>query len=218
MRNYLSICLCLALGLSVLTPVAQAQKAKKGGDVLVTITTELGIITVKLYDKTPLHKANFLKLAESGEMNGSIFHRVINQFMIQGGGKPGTNGTQSIGSTIPAEFVPEYFHKKGALCAARMGDQMNPKKESSGSQFYIVHGRVSSNADLDLMQKRSRTKYTEAQRKAYSSVGGTPHLDGAYTVFGEVVDGMDVVDKIAAVAVNGSNPATPITIKLMVVK
>ena len=185
---------------------------------LVTITTELGIITVRLYDKTPLHKANFLKHAESGDLNGSIFHRVINQFMIQGGGKPGSNGSESIGSTIPAEFIPEYFHKKGALCAARMGDQMNPKKESSGSQFYIVHGRVSSNADLDLMQKRSRTKYTEAKRKAYTTIGGTPHLDGAYTVFGEVVDGIDIVDKIASVAVNGSNPVTPITIKLMVVK
>lgn len=197
---------------------SHAQKSTKDGDVLVTITTELGIITVKLYDKTPLHKANFLKLAESGEMNGSIFHRVINNFMIQGGGAPGTNGSQSIGSTIPAEFIPDYFHKKGALCAARMGDQVNPKKESSGSQFYIVHGRVSSNADLDVMEKRSRTKYTEAQRRAYTTVGGTPHLDGGYTVFGEVVEGMEVVDKIAVVAVNGSVPATAITIQLKVVK
>ncbi|PCH93091.1 MAG: peptidylprolyl isomerase [Bacteroidetes bacterium] len=217
MKKYISISLyvLLALGISM---SSHAQKSTKDGDVLVTITTELGIITVKLYDKTPLHKANFLKLAESGEMNGSIFHRVINNFMIQGGGAPGTNGSQSIGSTIPAEFIPDYFHKKGALCAARMGDQVNPKKESSGSQFYIVHGRVSSNADLDVMEKRSRTKYTEAQRRAYTTVGGTPHLDGGYTVFGEVVEGMEVVDKIAVVAVNGSVPATAITIQLKVVK
>jgi cyclophilin family peptidyl-prolyl cis-trans isomerase len=218
MKNFLSICLCSVLIASVFAPVAQAQKSQKGGDVLVTITTELGAITVKLYDKTPLHRANFLKLAESGEMNGSVFHRVINQFMIQGGGAPGSNGSQSIGSTIPAEFIPEYFHKKGALCAARMGDQANPKKESSGSQFYIVHGRVSSNADLDAMERRARIKYTETQRQAYTTVGGTPHLDGGYTVFGEVVEGMDVVDKIAVVAVNGANPATPITINLKVVK
>jgi len=125
--------------------------------------------------------------------------------MIQGGdpnsrdAQPGKMlGDGTLGYNVPAEFRPGLFHKRGTLCAAREGDEVNPKKESSSSQFYIVQGRVWSDADLDRMEQYMNKKFTEEQRKAYTTVGGTPHLDGEYTVYGEVVEGMEVVDKIAA--------------------
>lgn len=163
----------------------------------VLIHTDYGDITVALYNDTPLHRDNFIKLAKEGFYNGSIFHRVINAFMIQGGGAPA--GKAEVAYRIPAEILPNHIHKYGALAAARMGDQVNPKKESSGSQFYIVQGQKYTDAQLQQFEQRMGKKFTDEQRKAYTTVGGTPHLDGGYTVFGEVVSGFDVINKIAAV-------------------
>jgi len=163
----------------------------------VLIQTDFGNIKLALYNDTPLHRDNFIKLAKEGFFNGSIFHRVINGFMIQGGGAPA--GKQEVSYRVPAEILPNHFHKKGALAAARMGDQVNPKKESSGSQFYIAQGVKYSDAQLDQFEGQMGKKFTQAQRTAYTTVGGTPHLDGGYTVFGEVLEGLEVVDKIAAV-------------------
>lgn len=161
------------------------------------ISTEFGEIKGVLFNDTPKHRDNFIKLVEQGWYNGSIFHRVIKNFMIQGG--QGANGQVDPGYTIPAEILPKYFHKKGALAAARMPDQVNPQKASSGSQFYIVQGQIFDNQTLDMMEKQTGQKFTPEQRKAYTTVGGSPHLDGAYTVFGQVTEGFDVIDKIAAV-------------------
>lgn len=195
---------------------AQIEKGEK--EKVVAIVTDMGTIKVKLYNETPLHRDNFLKLAESGEMNGSIFHRVIQGFMIQGGGKPGTNGAQSIGDLIPAEILPEFIHKKGALAAARTGGPGNPEFKSSGSQFYIVVGRVTPVLALQQMGEKTGHTYTTEQLEAYSTIGGTPHLDHQYTVFGEVIEGLDIVDKIAAVQVNRTTPVKNITITLKVVE
>jgi peptidyl-prolyl cis-trans isomerase B (cyclophilin B) len=175
-----------------------AQKTTK-----VLIHTDMGDIKVALYNDTPLHRDNFIKLAKAGFYNGSIFHRVISGFMVQGGAAPA--GNPEIAEKIPAEFVPAHVHVKGALAAARLGDPVNPKKESSGSQFYIVQGGKISEAQLNQFDQRRTVKYTAEQRKAYTTVGGTPFLDGDYTVFGEVVEGLDVVDKIAAVQTGASN-------------
>ncbi|MBL4657955.1 MAG: peptidylprolyl isomerase [Flavobacteriales bacterium] len=192
-----------------------AQKSKKvEKEQVVEIVTAMGTIKVKLYNETPLHRDNFLKLAENGEMNGSTFHRVIKGFMVQGGGKPGTNGMGSIGETIPAEIIAQYCHTKGSLAAARKGDNVNPERKSSGSQFYIVQGRTTPEATLKQMAARSKLTYTEKQISDYATIGGTPHLDGQYTVFGEVIEGLDIVDKIANVAVNNSVPVEAITITL----
>lgn len=181
------------------------------------IKTSLGDIKIRLYNETPKHQANFTKLVNEGFYNGSIFHRVINQFMIQGGGAK--NGTEDVGYTVPAEINAAYFHKKGALAAARMPDQMNPEKASSGSQFYIVQGRVFGDSELDALEQRMNKKFTPEERNAYKTMGGTPHLDGAYTVFGEVIDGMDVIDKIAAVkTAPGDKPIEDITMTIVEVK
>ena len=169
---------------------------------LVKIRTDYGDILVYLYDQTPQHKANFLKLAKSGFYNGTLFHRVIPDFMIQGGDPNSKDSTKTNlgdggpGYNIPAEFVPNIYHKYGALAAAREGDQVNPKKESSGSQFYIVKGKKFSTADMNMMEQHRGMKFNDDQRKIYSTIGGAPFLDSSYTVFGEVVSGMDVVEKI----------------------
>lgn len=173
---------------------------------MVEMVTSQGQITFLLYDETPLHRDNFLKLVKNHTYDGLLFHRVIKDFMVQAGdpksrdAKPGQPlGDGTLGYTVPAEFRADLIHKRGALCAARQGDQVNPKKASSASQFYIVQGQVWDNKTLDMMEQRFGKKFTAEQRKVYTTVGGTPHLDGDYTVFGEVVDGMEVVNKIAAV-------------------
>jgi cyclophilin family peptidyl-prolyl cis-trans isomerase len=185
-----------------------AQKQTK-----VLIHTDMGDITIALYNDTPKHRDNFIKLANEGFYNGSIFHRVINGFMIQGGGAPA--GKPEKPYLIPAEILPNHIHKKGALAAARTD---NPKKESSGSQFYIVQGQKYTEAQLAQFEAQRGVKFTAEQKKAYTTVGGTPHLDGGYTVFGEVVSGLDVVDKIAAVKTQpGDRPVQEIkmTIKVL---
>lgn len=233
-------------------------------ETMLNIETSMGDIKVKLYNETPQHRDNIVKLAKNGTYEGTLFHRVIKDFMVQAGDPDSKNapkgkqlGSGDVGYTIPAEIVyPKYFHKRGALSAARMGDQVNPKKESSGCQFYIVTGKVYNDSTLlgmesqkneakveaifnSLAQKHMKEIYkmrkendqegmydlqekliTEAQAEAakqpdfkftpeeiaaYTSVGGTPHLDGEYTVFGEVVEGMDVVDKIQGVKTDRSD-------------
>lgn len=168
------------------------------------ISTQYGDIKVKLYNETPQHRDNFVKLVEQGFYDGTLFHRIIKEFMIQGGdpnsknAQPGAMlGNGGPGYTIPAEILPGLIHKKGALSAARLGDQMNPKRESSGSQFYVVQGKKWTDDELNMFAQRG-LKLTPEQREIYKTIGGTPHLDGAYTVFGEVVEGLDVLDKIAA--------------------
>jgi peptidyl-prolyl cis-trans isomerase B (cyclophilin B) len=191
--------------------------ATLGESPILTIETTMGNITVKLYKETPLHRDNFLKLASTGYYDGVIFHRVIENFMIQAGDPDSKNpqpgkmyGMGGPEYRIPAEFVKGLFHKKGALAAARDG---NPQKASSGSQFYIVQGQIFPAQILDQFAAQRGMQYTPEQKEIYSTIGGTPHLDGEYTVFGEVVDGLEVVDKIAAVE-KGANdrPAQDILI------
>ena len=187
-----------------------AQKTTEK-ETVVVIKTSMGTIKAKLYNDTPKHRDNFLKLVNEGWYNGSPFHRVIKDFMIQGG--QNADGRLDPGYTVPAEFKDSHFHKKGALAAARMPDQVNPKKASSGSQFYIVQGRVYDDNWLDMFENRSGKVLSARQRQTYKTVGGTPHLDGDYTVFGEVTEGLDVVDKIAAVKTGGQDvPVEPVTI------
>lgn len=228
----------------------------------ILLETSFGTMKLKLYEETPLHKANFLKLVKQGYFDSLLFHRVISNFMIQGGDHLSKNarsgdslGHGDIGYTVPAEFNEKLIHKKGTLCAARESDDINPEFASSASQFYIVQGKVRSLEDLKKVEDRiNRTRYTNAarkvmkgpegkalkalydqlksrnsmdsadmvnkqievligkekgnkpdykfsefQQKTYTSVGGTPHLDGTYTVFGEVIEGLEIIDKIAAV-------------------
>ena len=171
----------------------------------VLFKTSEGDITIALYDNTPKHKENFLKLVKDGYYNGILFHRIIQGFMIQTGdpeskGAPAGKmlGNGGPGYTIPAEFKPENYHKRGAVAAARQGDQVNPTKASSGSQFYIVDGKTFTKDQLNQITMAYGTSFTEEQAEVYTTVGGAPFLDMQYTVFGEVVEGMDVVDKIAA--------------------
>lgn len=236
----------------------------------VKIQTTLGDITVRLYDETPLHRDNFLKLAKEGYYDGTLFHRVIKNFMIQGGDPESKNasadamlGTGGPGYTIPAEILPQFCHKRGALAAARQGDEVNPERKSSGSQFYIVWGQtynegqvkqlgkqlqmqaeqqtfnklVAENRDKIMTMRRNRDQeglmdlqndliaqtkalmagktfgLTPEQVEAYTTVGGTPHLDGQYTVFGEVTEGLDIVGKIQEVATRpGDRPKEDVKI------
>lgn len=191
----------------------------------VRIETPYGDMVVKLYDETPKHRDNFVKLVKEGFYDGLLFHRVIGNFMIQGGdpdskGAPANRmlGMGDVGYTVPAEFVSGLYHKKGALAAARQGDAVNPAKASSGCQFYIVQGQVYPQEMFGMFESRG-LKLNEAQKQLYSTVGGTPHLDGDYTVFGEVVEGLDVIDKIAAVQTNGADrPIEDIWMKMRLEK
>ena len=184
----------------------EKQESGKDSGVRVEMQTSNGNIVILLYDDTPLHRDNFIKLAGEGVYDGTLFHRVIKGFMIQGGDPDSKNakagqmlGEGDLGYKIPAEFRENHINKRGALCAARQGDDVNPKKESSASQFYIVQGRKWSDGEMNMMEQRFGKKYSDEHRKIYAEEGGAPHLDGDYTVFGEVLEGMDVVDKIAAV-------------------
>ena len=186
-------------------------------ETIVVIETSQGTIKAKLYNDTPLHRDNFIKLVNEGWYNGSPFHRVIKNFMIQGG--QNADGRMDPGYTVPAEFRDNHFHKKGALCAARQGDQVNPTKASSGSQFYIVQGQVFDDKKLEIYEERLGKIFSATQRQAYKTVGGTPHLDGDYTVFGEVVEGLDVVDKIAGVKTGYMDvPVESVTIKKITIE
>jgi len=202
----------VALLSSLIVFSASAQKdstiKKKDRKRDVLMQTTMGDMVIRLSDSTPLHRDNFLKLVKVGFYDSLLFHRVIKYFMIQGGdpnskraeaGKPLGDG--SPGYTVPAEFRKTLFHKKGALAAARMGDNINPAKESSGSQFYIAQGKIFTDAGLDSLEttRLNGRKIPAEQREVYKTIGGTPHLDQGYTVYGEVVKGLDVVDKIAAV-------------------
>ena len=244
---------------------------------IVSIQTTLGEIKVKLYNETPLHRDNFIKLVKEGFYNNSLFHRVIKNFMVQGGdpdsiGAPSGKmlGTGGPGYTIPAEIhYPQFFHKRGALAAARQGDEANPNRESSGSQFYIVWGDTYNEGKLNQLQKslsqqkeqaifnrlaaerrkeimdlrRSKDQeglfllqeelvaltkaemmedgpvtLTAEQREAYMNLGGTPHLDGQYTVFGEVIEGLDIVEKIQSVATaSGDRPKEDISMQMTII-
>ena len=182
------------------------EEETKEKTTMVIISTDLGEMKVVLYNETPLHKENFIKLAKEGYFDGCLFHRVIDGFMIQGGdpdsktAKPGQMlGQGGPGYTIPAEFKQELIHKKGALAAARMADQVNPQKASSGSQFYIAQGKSYTENELNMLSSRMGKAFNKQQMEAYTTVGGVPFLDYEYTVFGEVVEGLEVIDKIAAV-------------------
>lgn len=196
------------------------KKEENPGASKVTITTDMGVIIVRLYDSTPKHRDNFLKLVNDHFYDSLIFHRVISSFMIQGGDPMSKNASpqEMLGmgggdmQRIPAEFNNKLIHKKGALAAARDG---NPEKASSACQFYIVQGRPFTDDELNMIEMQKAYKYTAAQRNLYKTIGGTPFLDMEYTVFGEVVSGLDVIDKIAAVQ-KGPNdrPAKDIRMKM----
>ncbi|UXP33341.1 peptidylprolyl isomerase [Reichenbachiella agarivorans] len=245
--------------------------ASNNKDYIVTIHTSFGDMKVLLYDETPLHKANFIDLAESGQYDSTIFHRVIKDFMIQGGGIDTKNGTNS-NKTIPAELAKGYIHEKGALAAARMGDNVNPERASSWCQFYIVQGTKYTKEEIDqyeeqmnmgkknqlfgeIVQKPENKQYldsarmyqkqgnqaavdsiialvmeqveadftaitlTDQQKETYVRIGGAPHLDNEYTVFGKVVEGLDIIDQIAAIETGrGDKPTTDYFITMDVEK
>ena len=190
----------------------------KGADAI--IETSYGVIKVKLYDSTPKHKANFLKLAKEGYYNDLLFHRVISKFMIQGGDPNSRNAPAGamLGAGGPSELIPAEIgakHFKGALAAARTGGPGNPEKKSSGSQFYIVQGDIINPAQLQMLASQKGITYTEEEQKKYSTLGGAPFLDGDYTVFGEVIEGLDVIDKIAAGQTDANNrPFTDVKMKV----
>ena len=193
-------------------------------ETLVLIETDKGKIKVKLFDETPKHRDNFIKHVKEHLYDGLLFHRVIKQFMIQGGDINSKDapmdkhlGDGELDYTLPAEFVyPQYFHRRGALCAARMPDDENPEKASSPNQFYIVTGKYYTEMELNKMEAEKGITLTEEQRKAYMLEGGAPHLDGNYTVFGQVIEGMKVVDKIQFVDTNEEDrPTKNIAIKTM---
>lgn len=248
--------------------------AGEGDEKMVLIETQFGNITVKLYNETPLHRDNFIKLANEGFYDDLLFHRVINGFMIQGGDPDSKNasadkrlGAGDPGYQIPAEIVDKYYHKKGALAAARQGDNANPERKSSGSQFYIVQGKVIDQEMIFQLEEKQKIqaermeamkifrekqaliqrlqsegkadsinfirvqiqeeaeksvvesmyKIDDEKSRTYTTIGGTPHLDGAYTVFGEVIDGLNVIDSIANVATDsGNRPLENVKMKMKV--
>lgn len=202
-------------------PATAVAAAGSGKSVVVELQTDKGKIRIRLYNETPKHRDNMLKLVKEGFYDGLLFHRVIKDFMIQGGDPQSKNapagqmlGSGDVGYTIPAEFNPAFVHKKGALSAARQGDQVNPEKRSSGCQFYLVQGRKWSDAELNNFEKQRGIPYTPAQREAYKTLGGTPHLDGGYTVYGEVISGLEIIDLIAAVkTAPGDRPVADVKIQ-----
>lgn len=204
---------------------AEQPKTAEEDRVQIKMETPMGNLILELYNETPLHRDNFVKLVEEGFYDETLFHRVIDGFMIQGGdpdskeAKPGMQlGMGGPGYTIPAEFIDGFIHHKGALAAARQGDQVNPRKESSGSQFYIVHGRTFTQEELDITEQRTGQTLTQEQRRIYTTQGGVPHLDNEYTVFGRVTEGLEVVDKIAATQTDRANrPIEDIPVRMQVI-
>ena len=217
---------CSSTRNSATLPTGQAGSKIPGARV--KLTTDSGVIVLRLYNQTPLHRDNFLKLVKQHYFDSLLFHRVIKNFMIQGGdpdsknAKPGIllgNGGPSY--TIPAEFDTSLFHKKGVLAAAREGDNVNPKKASSGSQFYIVQGKKFTDAGLDSVEtfRLKGRKLPIAHREVYKTIGGAPHLDMNYSVFGEVESGLEVVDKIASASRDSNNrPLTDIRMKMKILR
>jgi len=195
------------------------KKKDRKRDVL--MQTTMGDIVIRLSDSTPLHRDNFLRLVKVGFYDSILFHRVIKDFMVQAGDPNSKRaeagqglGNGGPGYTVPAEFRTTLFHKKGVIAAARSSDNVNPTKASSGSQFYIVQGKVFREGELDTLetQRLIGRKIPPAQREAYKTIGGTPHLDQGYTVYGEVVKGLDVIDKIAAVQTSRDRPLQDVRI------
>jgi cyclophilin family peptidyl-prolyl cis-trans isomerase len=211
---------CLAPGEASATGLP-GKKISSKKDYLLTVSTPQGEMKLILSDKTPLHKQNFIKLASEGFYDELLFHRVIKDFMIQGGDPNSRNakqggplGSGSYGDRIPAEFHSDLYHKRGALAAAR---DNNPEKASSGCQFYLVQGKKWTEPELEKQLARSPVKHSAEQKQRYLSEGGVPHLDGNYTVFGEVIHGMDVIDKIADLSTDARDrPETDMTMKLKV--
>ena len=205
---------------------SKKQSSKPEKKYYVLIETSYGNMTVELYNETPQHRDNFIKLVKDGFYDGLLFHRVINHFMIQGGDPNSRDAKQgqmlgdgTLGYTVPAEFVPGLIHKKGALAAARQGDQVNPTKASSSCQFYIVQGNVWPIEQLQMMARQMGRVLTQQQIDVYTTLGGTPHLDNDYTVFGQVIEGLDVIDKIAAVPCGPyDRPLQDVTMKMTVVE
>jgi cyclophilin family peptidyl-prolyl cis-trans isomerase len=207
----LALCMCAS------STMLQAQAPAGGKRPLVEVRTEVGTLVIALHNETPVHRDNFLKLVREGAYDGLLFHRVMQGFMVQGGDpdsrEPAAGamlGTGDPGYTLPAEIVPGLVHTRGSVAAARQGDSVNPDKRSNGMQFYIVLGRTYEKEDLDRMVQRAlqygdTVVYTEANVNDYAREGGAPQLDGAYTVFGEVVDGHEVIDALAAVACNAQD-------------
>lgn len=269
----------LVVGIFAIGLLSFGIRRKAPKESIVKITTKYGVMKLKLYNETPLHRDNFIKLAKEDYFDSVLFHRVINQFMIQGGDPDSKNAPKGkmLGEggpdyTIPAEFVPGIYHKKGALAAAREGDDVNPEKKSSGSQFYIVQGRVFDSTQLATLEDRRMNQYrsvefknclsepenkelldkymqaiqsgdrltsadimnktkplvnvrmekyrfTEAQWETYTTIGGTPHLDNGYTVFGELIEGFDVLDSIAQVKTDRNNrPLEDIVMEVKVIR
>lgn len=206
MKRILIVLCCLVCGMNILAQDSVLRKKDRKRDVL--LETSHGNILIRLSDSTPLHRDNYLLLVKKGYYDGLLFHRVIKTFMIQAGdpnSRTASSGQQlgngGPGYTIPAEFRPGLFHKKGVIAAARMGDNQNPQKASSGSQFYLVQGKTFTDAGLDSVEtlRLGGRKLPATHRHVYKTIGGSPHLDQNYTVFGEVIKGWDVIDKIAAV-------------------
>lgn len=194
----------IAVFIMALSMSSGAQSLEHKPGKTITISTTMGDIRILLYDETPLHQKNMLKLIGAEFYDDQMFHRVIENFMIQGGDPHSVGaqrgqrlGTGGPGYTIEAEFSESLYHKKGALAAAREGDSVNPDQRSSGSQFYIVKGRVYTKPQLNSMIKNERCHPLNSEQiKIYTTLGGTPHLDGSYTVFGEVIEGLEIVDQI----------------------
>ncbi|MGI8893096.1 MAG: peptidylprolyl isomerase [Bacteroidia bacterium] len=220
--------LLIAASAIVLTSISFAQEATKTKNSMtkeniVLISTDYGNMKVKLYNETPQHRDNFLKLVKENFYDSLLFHRVIKDFMIQGGDPDSRNaaankqlGGGTLGYTVPAEFDTKYIHKKGALAAARTN---NPEKASSASQFYLVQGKTFTDEELNRIEQQNGIKYTPEQRNIYKTTGGTPHLDMGYTVYGEVIEGLDVIDKIAAVqTMPGDRPAKDVKMKITLMK